>query len=55
MNYKIELECRNSRDKENVLSILSKECYNSISPKIRVIGIDRGIVVKQSTMYLDQG
>ena len=55
MNYKIELECRNDKDKENVLSILSKECYTSISPKIKITGIDRGIVVKQSTMYLDQG
>ena len=55
MNYKIELECRNSRDKENVLSILSKECYTSISPKIKITGIDRGMIVEQSAMYLDQG
>jgi len=55
MNYKIELECRNDKDKENVLSILGKQCYNSISPKIKITGIDRGMVVEQSTMYLDQG
>ena len=55
MNYRIELECRNDKDKENVLSILSKECYTSISPKIRVIGIDRGMIAEQSTVYLDQG
>mgnify|MGYP001174913931 CR=1 FL=1 len=55
MNYKIELECRNSRDKENVLSILGKECYTSISPKVKITGIDRGMIAEQSTVYLEQG
>lgn len=55
MNYKIELDCRNREAKENVLSILGKECYTMVSPKIKITGIDQGMIVEQSTMYLEQG